>query len=237
MLQHSFEICDHRPICLPSISPCFAPSIMIQIPRQGGCWVFLSLFITQPLVLIPFAHLSNPGFSIPMKCSLFETENLTSTNGCIFSRALCHKMIPLSLFLETGSGVAEVGRSAPLKASANLRKHKAGFFRVLFSTALYLVTVQVPFGCACNLESFTLVSGRRGSWAGDQSHQQHVISALLWGVWPQQRHTAKFPSEAGWAGKALKKQMLCFLMENITSLGCGWIVSSLWLVSLWIQAC
>lgn len=132
MLQQSFERCDQRPICLPSIRPCFAPSTMIQIPRQGGGWAFLSLFITQPIVLIPFAHLSNPGPSIPMKCSLFEAENLTSTNGCTFSRALCHKMITLSPFLEMGSRVAERGRSTPLKASANLRKHKAGFFQGAF---------------------------------------------------------------------------------------------------------
>lgn len=106
---------------------------MIQIPTQGDCWVFLSLFITQPLVLIPFAHLSNPGLSIPMKCFLFEAESLRSTNGCSFSSALCHKTMPLSPFLETGSGAAEIGRSTALKASAKLRKHKAGFFRVLFS--------------------------------------------------------------------------------------------------------
>lgn len=151
------------------------------------------------------AYLSNPGLSFPMKCSLFETEKLTSTNGCIFSRALWHKMILLlSPFSETGNGIAEIGRSTLLKASANLRKHKAWFFRVLISIALYLVTVQVPFDSVCNHESFTLVSGRRRLQAEDWSDQQHVISAHLWGVWPDQRHPAKFPSEASWAGKALK---------------------------------
>lgn len=152
-----------------------------------------------------------------MKCSLFETENLTSTNGCIFSRALCHKTTLLSPFSETGNEIAEIGRSTLLKASANLRKHKAWFLRVLISIALYLITVQVPFDCICNYETFTLVSGRKGLQAGDWSDQQHVISAHLWGVWPDQRHTAKFPPEVGWAGKALKTRMLGLLMENIPS--------------------
>lgn len=110
---------------------------------------------------------SNPELSFPVKCSLFETENLTSANGCIFSGALCHKMVLLSLFLETGNRVAEIGRSTLLKASANLRKHKGWLFGVLISIALYLVPVPIPFDCICHHESFTLVSGRMGSQAGD----------------------------------------------------------------------
>ena len=163
------------------------------------------------------AFLSNPGLRFSVKCSLFETENLTSTNGCIFSRALCHKMILLSPFTETGNRIAEIGRSTLLKASANLREHKVWFFRVLISIALYLVTAQVPFDCVCNHESFTLVSDRGGSHAVDQSNRQPIISDQLWGVWPDQRHAAKFSSEASWAAKALKKRMLGLLMENITS--------------------
>lgn len=184
------------------------------------------------------AYLSNPGLSFPMKCSLLETENLTSTNGCIFSRALCHKITLLFRFSETGNGIAEIERSTLLKASANLRKQKAWFFRVLISIALYLVTVRVPFDCICNDESFTLVSDRSGLQAGDRSDRQHVISAHLWGVWPDQRHTAKFPSEAGWAGKALKKSKCWVFWWKILHLAisCGLTVFNLWPVCLWIQA-
>lgn len=56
-------------------------------------------------------YLSNPRMSFSVKCSLFETENLTNANGYIFSRALCHKMILLSPFSETENGIAEIGRS------------------------------------------------------------------------------------------------------------------------------
>lgn len=119
-----------------------------------------------------------------------------STNGCIFSGALCHKMILLSLFSEMGNGIAELGRSTLQKASANLKEHQAWFFRALVSIALCVVTALFPFDCICSSESFTPVSGRS---------EQRVISARHWGAWPDQRHTWKLPSEVAQAGTSLKK--------------------------------
>lgn len=125
------------------------------------------------------------------------------------SWALCHKMTLLSPFSEMRNRIAEIGRSMLLKASANLRYHKAWFFGVLISIALCVVTAQVPFDCFCSRESFALVSGR--------SEQQPIISAHHWGVWPDQRHTRKFLSEADWAGKALTASMLGLFVVNVTS--------------------
>lgn len=94
-----------------------------------------------------------------------------------------------------------------VKASANLKEHKAWFFRALVSIALCVVT-KFPFDCVCSSESFTPVSGRS---------EQHVISAHHWGAWPDQRHTWKLPSEAAQAGTSLKNWLLSLLTENIPS--------------------
>lgn len=107
-------------------------------PHTGWLLDFLSLFITQPLSSFPLCTFLTLSSAFLWRALSLWGWKPHSTNGCTFSRALCHQMIPLSLFLEMGSRAAETGRSTALKASANLRKHKAGFFRVLFFHSTFL---------------------------------------------------------------------------------------------------